>query len=66
MININKEVYKAALGFMVANPKVPYGEVGQRFGISFMTASRLWKAAGFPARYCGRKAGISPAKKENT
>jgi hypothetical protein len=58
-----KKVYEAATEFMAANPKVPFVEVGNKFGISFMTASRLWKAAGFPARKDGRIAGVSPLKK---
>jgi hypothetical protein len=58
-----KKVYDEAVGFMKDNPTVPFDVVGEKFGISFMTASRLWRAAGYGVRAGGRKAGISPLKK---
>lgn len=58
-----KKVYAAATEFMAANPKVTFDEVEERFGISRMQASRLWRRAGFPARRAGRIAGVSPLKK---
>jgi hypothetical protein len=66
VIDVNKEAYKAALEFMVANPRVTFDTVGKRFGISFMQASRLWRRAGFGKRDSGRKAGYSPLKKETS
>ena len=53
-----------AVRFMTDNPAVPFVDVGRQFGMSGMQASRLWARAGFPARKSGRKAGISPLKKE--
>lgn len=52
-----------AVRFMTDNPAVPFIDVGRRFGMSGMQASRLWARAGFPARRSGRKPGISPLKK---
>jgi hypothetical protein len=59
-----KKVYAEATEFMVTNPRVPFVDVGGRFGISHMQASRLWKAAGYGTRKSGRIAGVSPLKKE--
>ena len=58
------KVYAEAVEYMKANPKVPFVDVGKKFGISFMQASRLWRRAMGGKRDSGRKAGISPLTKE--
>lgn len=58
-----KKAYAEATKFMLANPQVPFPDVGARFGISNVTASRLWAKATNAPRRAGRKAGVSPAKR---
>lgn len=60
--DIRIKMYAEATEYMRSNPNKTFTEVGDRYGISFMTASSLWRKAGFPARKDGRKTGISPAK----
>jgi hypothetical protein len=57
------KVYAEAVRFMKDNPQVGFAEVGAKFGISHMQASRVWKLAGYGARASGRIAGVSPLKK---
>lgn len=60
-----KVKYTEATKYMRVNPNVAFSDVGAKFGFSEYIASKLWKAAGFPARPHGRKKGISPGKREH-
>jgi hypothetical protein len=64
LLELKAKAYDEAVQYMKDNPKVPYVVVESKFGISKMTASRLWRRAMGGKRDSGRKAGISPTKKE--
>jgi len=62
LIQKKREIYQQVVEFMFHNPEVTFHEVGEKFEISHMQASRLWLKAGFAPRKSGRK----PRKESTT